>query len=247
MENKRTQRIIGIVVVIALVIILYPLLFSKSTPPAKTVAQNAESFPDQPPLAADANSSDTINELPGVSAEADASQPIQNTADITTDIANEVNKHIEAQANEVKTIDQPAGSVASAATNNSATQPVIPVKSSIAPLKTKTSAIKVEHKTIAPKIKNAHAKSATPELGQLKKTAWVVQMGSFRDKANARHLADKLRSAGYKAFMHEAKSGATRVFIGPEFKQTSALKLSSDVEHDTKMRGIVVLYKPLAI
>ncbi|GEM_PF-1503120 len=86
----------------------------------------------------------------------------------------------------------------------------------------------------------------------LKKPAWVIQMGSFKDKNNARHLADKLRASGYKAFMHDVKSShnnatQTRVYIGPESKQASALKLSNQVANTMDLHGVVVLYKPLEL
>lgn len=252
MDNKRTQRIIGIVVVIALVIILYPLFFGKSEKPAKTIAQNAPPFPEQT-ITADnkASDNDIAPQTADMQGDADVTQSMatpkieaQNTAEITPEIADEVNKKLDAEVNKPQVIEQPATLPAvpskvqqtTAQSANSAAQKTTPAKVAT-----------VAHKTLSPKVKSLHAKATSTDLSQLKKTAWVVQMGSFRDKDNARHLADKLRAAGFKAFMHEAKSGATRVFIGPEFKQTAAIKLSSKVEHDTKMRGIVVLYKPLAI
>lgn len=88
------------------------------------------------------------------------------------------------------------------------------------------------------------------ELAKLKTAAWVVQMGSFKDKANARHLADKLRAAGFKAFIHEVKSPKgerTRVWVGPESQQASAAKLSDQIEQQFKMRGILVNFKPLEL
>lgn len=241
MDNKRTQRIIGLVVVIALVIILFPVLFGKNDSHVKSLAKNTS----EQPVAetAENNAMDISNEIAIPPAETDTAQTSDadiatqpTTADITSELADEVNKNVEAEASKVQTITQPL----QAPSLPAATPPAQNTSNVVSVLNTK-------HEPVTPKVKNVRAKANATDLTKLKKSAWVVQMGSFRDKANARHLADKLRSAGYKAFMHEAKSGATRVFIGPEFKQTSAMKLSSDVERDTKMRGIVVIYKPLAI
>lgn len=103
------------------------------------------------------------------------------------------------------------------------------------------------------KIKPAVKKSVTAkahitnkDLTQLKSTAWVVQMGSFKDKNNARRLVDRLRKAGYQAFSQQIHQ-QTRVYIGPEFKQTAAAKLSATVAQNLAMRGIVVMYSPLDI
>jgi DedD protein len=123
------------------------------------------------------------------------------------------------------------------------------VSEATAPLKVK------KHKTItAEKKQSSKVKPVNltnRELAKLNSTAWVVQMGNFKDKNNARRLADKLRGAGYKAFTKEIKSAkgnvSTRVYIGPEFKQALALQLSNKVEQDMKMHGIVVSIKPLEI
>lgn len=85
------------------------------------------------------------------------------------------------------------------------------------------------------------------ELKKLKTTAWVVQLGTFKDKNNARHFADKLRAAGYKAFVQEAKKDMRVVYIGPEFKQSSAMQLSNKIAQQMKLQGIVVSYKPLEL
>ncbi len=96
----------------------------------------------------------------------------------------------------------------------------------------------------------AHAKEK--HFLNLKKTVWAVQLGSFKDKNNARKLADKLRAAGYKAFTREIKSAKgmnvqIRVYIGPEYKQASAIKLTEKLEQQMKLHGFLVPYKPLEI
>jgi DedD protein len=86
------------------------------------------------------------------------------------------------------------------------------------------------------------------DLNQLKKTAWVVQMGSFRSKVNAERLTNALRAKGYKAFTYETKSnGQTRVYIGPEFKQGNAALVASRIQSDMKMHGIIISYQPLEL
>jgi cell division septation protein DedD len=121
--------------------------------------------------------------------------------------------------------------------------------------KTSISSKVKKHKMItAEKKQDSQVKPANitrSELEKLKSIAWVVQMGTFKDKNNARRLADKLRNAGYKAFTKEITSVkgnvSTRVYIGPEFKEASALQLSNKVEKEMKMQGIVITIKPLEI
>jgi len=96
-----------------------------------------------------------------------------------------------------------------------------------------------------------HDKPAYHELAKLNKTAWIVQMGSFKNKDNARSLTDKLRAAGFNAFTKEvklAKGGLrTHVYVGPEFKEASATKISRKIKHDMNLQSIVLPYKPLAL
>jgi cell division septation protein DedD len=85
-------------------------------------------------------------------------------------------------------------------------------------------------------------------LSNLKKTAWVVQMGSFKSKDNALHLTNRLRAKGYKAFTYETKSnGQTRVYVGPEFKQATAAVLVDRIQKEIDMQGVIVTYNPLAL
>jgi cell division septation protein DedD len=116
-------------------------------------------------------------------------------------------------------------------------------KATIAPVTSKN----IEQKK---PIQTAKATIPAPAVNveQLKKSAWVVQIGSFKSKINAENLTNALRAKGFKAFTYATKSnGQTRVYIGPEFKQGSALALASKVQSAVNIHGIVVPYKPLEL
>jgi DedD protein len=90
--------------------------------------------------------------------------------------------------------------------------------------------------------------AATTETVNLKKPAWMVQLGSFKNKINAERLTNNLRAKGYKAFTLQGKgSSVTRVCVGPEFQQTKAATLAGKIAQDTNLRGIVMSYKPLEL
>ena len=85
---------------------------------------------------------------------------------------------------------------------------------------------------VAPKPKSKPKKKTAPtpapaparkkSTGTAPREGWVVQLGSFSNARNAVALRDKLRKAGYQAFVESAGSGAdevTRVFVGPESKR----------------------------
>ncbi len=87
-------------------------------------------------------------------------------------------------------------------------------------------------------------------LLKLKQAAYVIQIGSFKEKTNALRLVNKLRAQGYRAFIQHAvvASGEnTRVFVGPEHHQASARVLASELENKMKLHGIVISYKPFTL
>lgn len=87
-------------------------------------------------------------------------------------------------------------------------------------------------------------------LLKLKKAAWVIQMGSFKNKAHALRLVNKLRAQGYRAFIQHvnvASGENTRVFVGPEHQEKSARQLAAELNSNLKLRGIVISYKPFTL
>ncbi len=78
-------------------------------------------------------------------------------------------------------------------------------------------------------------------------TGWAVQVGSFSRK-NADKLNDKLRAAGYRAYVVDepvaARDGAMlyRVRVGPEALRSEALKLKTELKQDQGLDGFVLNY-----
>jgi len=84
----------------------------------------------------------------------------------------------------------------------------------------------------------------------LKNAVWVIQLGSFKNKANALRLVNRLRSSGYPAFIQKISTTfgeSTRVFVGPEYKKDSAHALAMKLDNDLHLHGIVISYKPLTL
>jgi DedD protein len=339
MEKKTTQRIIGILVVVALVVILMPLVFSKGDISAQTASIKAPPFPDQevvqpltpenakvtaeitPEMANKINggpieaSGATANKNIVVSqASTEPSNPLASDAEPVMPQQEASQQNSPAQMSQAQSSEsapmsaaqpdankpseqasapsasliksstplrddqlQPAASVTSAAANVpmqtadqkqiqqsnaerlpssliSAAPAIEPATPSIDETAVKPAKARIHHpiRTAAAKHTHPHPHvSHATAVAHLKQPAWVIQMGSFKEKHNARRLADKLRTSGYKAFTREIKSARggvqTRVYIGPEHKQLAAVKLSTKLEQNMNMRGFVVMYKPLEI
>jgi cell division septation protein DedD len=312
MDKQKTQRIIGILVIIAFVIVLIPLFFGKTNvstevssntkplalpeQPDTTVVAKADvnegQTPDDSAILGSAtptpastnniqdnvsNTSDTTSvntsENPNLSApnsvSTDSASPVSTTTPVPTTIDtpntptldqaannNTPNTNLENSANltnpQKNTAINTTAEVSDSLNNNTvSSKPLSEMKHTV---QQSSSPIKKHKKIITDKRHSSKVKPvnlSSSEIEKLKSTAWVIQMGNFKDKDNARRLADKLRQAGYKAFTKEIKSAQgnirTRVYIGPEFQYNSALHLSSKVEKDTKIHGIILSVKPLEI
>jgi DedD protein len=107
-----------------------------------------------------------------------------------------------------KSADQPAAA--------DLPQAVRPAESAKTPLAEKPAA-----KTPDPAIKSAKPAAETPPQ-------WIVQLGSFSKETNALVVQDKLKAAGYKAFVKAADTPAGRVYrvrIGPMNDRVAAQQM----------------------
>lgn len=99
-----------------------------------------------------------------------------------------------------------------------------------------------------PQEKSLVVKSDAPapmEKPPVAENAWVVQVGSFSNSANALKLRDKLRAKGYAAFVEKlaGSEGTTyRVRVGPELKREIADSLRDKLRKQMKLKGIVMGY-----
>lgn len=223
----------------------------------------ASAQPDQQPETAanqDASNAVNIAEQQQTAAAAPAEVP---TAAVEPAMKSEVAAEVKADAPEVNAAEKPVELVA----------PLVDAK----PADPKHAKIKAIQKKIAgksvKKLVNArgnskassiHARMASHSslksyrnapignngLLELKQAAYVIQLGSFNQKANALKLVNKLRANGYRAFIQnvQASSGSnTRVFVGPEHRQASARQVASRLAKDMNLRGIVISYQPFTL
>lgn len=76
-------------------------------------------------------------------------------------------------------------------------------------------------------------------------SAWVVQMASFSREDNALALRDRLRAAGYTAFIERLRQpggDSYRVRVGPEVERSRAEAVRERLEKEMKLKGFVQQY-----
>jgi len=122
--------------------------------------------------------------------------------------------------------------------------PVSKDKPSNTGVKSKTTISKPATK---PKVITANKPSKRLPEKAIAKEAWVIHLGSFKDKDNVAQLLKKLKSKGYIAFTKpiKTKQGTlTKVIIGPELIKTTLEKKIPALKTLTGIQGKVAHYEP---
>lgn len=93
-------------------------------------------------------------------------------------------------------------------------------------------------------------KVETPKAaqGQFESSAWVLRLGTFRNKPNVDALLSKLEEAGFTTFVKpvEAKAGTLyRVFVGPELEKSKLEKAQKTLKELTGLNGKVTQFEPV--
>jgi len=82
-------------------------------------------------------------------------------------------------------------------------------------------------------------------VAERESVGWAVQVGSFGREANAREQMQRLREAGYAAFIERAaldRNEVWRVKIGPEVQRDRAMQVRDDIQKKLNVSGIVIAY-----
>ncbi len=106
--------------------------------------------------------------------------------------------------------------------------------------------LKPESTTDSPAIRPVR-KSNLPKSSKVTSpvTVWVIQVGSFSNRANAVELRDKLRKNGFKSFVESFENtgeSSHRVRIGPETDRSRAEESLSMLKSKLEINGIIVSY-----
>ena len=77
--------------------------------------------------------------------------------------------------------------------------------------------------------------------------AWVLRLGTFQDKLNVDHLVKRLRVSHFDAYYKVKKDAGGRdlyrVYVGPEIKMSNVEKLKDKIYHQFHIKGLIKKYK----
>lgn len=110
---------------------------------------------------------------------------------------------------------------------------------------TKVDTVKKKPKPKA-KVNIVTKKSSTLPEKAVAKEAWVIHLGSFKNKDNIKQLLKKLKANGYIAFtkpIKTKKGTLTKVMIGPELIKSAMVKKLPSLKKLTGIQGKVAYFE----
>ncbi|MFT6914436.1 MAG: DedD protein [Motiliproteus sp.] len=72
---------------------------------------------------------------------------------------------------------------------------------------------------------------------------WTLQLASFKKRANAVALQQKLLKRGYRAYIRD-KGEISRVFVGPDLQKSVVDDLKDALKKELKLDGLVLRFRP---
>ncbi|HWO99488.1 MAG TPA: SPOR domain-containing protein [Methylococcus sp.] len=261
MDEQLKQRLIGVSIIVALVVIFVPMLFDKKPDdPSSTEIAEIPPLPkdfeekpmELPRTVEDVTAASKEPETPGyriipiTEEPEDEAETATGQAPITGTGRKSEPKGKAGKTAAPATTDEeedfgredlePAGSTpAGAAKPSPGTRAKPPVKPATPPSAGKSAA-----KPATPPSAATEAQARKPDQGTTP-SAWIVQAGAFTLEANAKSLVDKLRQNKMPAFMETVQGGSGKtvyyVKIGPNPNRAAAEKTLQQLEAVTGIRG----------
>jgi DedD protein len=259
-DEQLKQRLIGVSIIVALVVIFVPMLFDKKPDdPSSTeiveippLPQDFEEKPmELPRTVEDVTAASKESKAPGyriipITEEPDEAGTTAGQATVAgTGGKSEPKGRADKTAAPVRMNEEedygredlePAGSTpAGTAKPSPGMRAKPPVRPAAPPSAGKSAA-----KPSTPPSAAAEAQARKPDQGTMP-SAWIVQAGAFTLEANAKSLVDKLRQNKMPAFVETVQGGSGKtvyyVKIGPNPNRTAAEKTLQQLEAVTGIRG----------
>ncbi|WP_288449837.1 SPOR domain-containing protein [uncultured Pseudomonas sp.] len=215
------QRVIGALVLLALIIIFVPMLFNRQDD-ARKVAVEAPPQPAAPTVPATEVQPVQTPEAPPVVVVPD--EPAKPLGKPQTPIAGTAGQ---APTQNAPVTTAPAQSQPAAPVAKAPATPAPVASAPAAPAATPAPAAKPDSRLGAANLPNS----------------WSVQLASLSSRPSADALQAKLRSQGYNAYVRTA-DGMNRVFVGPVIERSEADRLRDQLNKQNGVKGFVVRFQP---
>ncbi len=252
MQAKTKQRLIGGIVLLAVVAIFLPLLFHNSRPSMNlqlsTETPQAPAKPEVqlqlPPIAGQHN--DATDDSP-IDVAGDAQSPsiktvAQQTPDVTQKILN--TKPAPATTPAPQTQLAEVQNVATAVLDSAATaEPSASNGLAQAPADSQTPATQT---SLSTQPVSSTPRSTHVALSATVPQAWALQIASYAKGGDyANRLVKQLRAKGFEVFTRDGQANAravTRVYVGPDINLDRLKRLQQQLKQQLHLTGVIKKY-----
>jgi DedD protein len=256
LASKFQNRLVGTVILVALVVIFLPDLMDGNKLEQKDEAfakipLRPELEPAKPALQVSAASTLPAEHLASQQQASAAEQwQVEEVSDPVTLATNKNPSAAQAQQPATKPVAQP---VVKPKPEVIAKKPVEPPKPKPVPPKPVEVKKPVETKPQVGQIKSMDDLIASKMAPQTQAPAassqgsWILQLGAFKNVDSVNALVSKLRAAGYSAQTSPrtpVQGQLNRVFIGPDVSKAKLQGMQGRIGQMTGLSGSVVAYKP---
>ncbi|WP_083003549.1 SPOR domain-containing protein [Halomonas sp. GT] len=216
MKYGKTERISGIVILLALLAIFVPWLMSDPAPreerpqPTFVIEQPVEATQQDvpvPEMPSSINTSSSSNEDSSVDSAVNSVPIDANPRQPQTDQASSSN------AQSAEENDPIAELMATNNRNNASSS----------------------SSTSSPSESSNAAGPTSSSQGE-----WAVQVGSFGDAGNARRLSEQLAQAGFSTYLRERDNNLTSVYVGPYSTSEDGESAMSIIKQRANVQGLLV-------
>lgn len=244
MASKFQNRLVGTVILVALVVIFLPDMLD-----GQKIAQKDDAFATIP-----------------LRPELEPAKPaLQVSAASTLPSDHDASKQQAAAAQQwqVEEVSAPVTLGQQGAAAQAASQPIVEPEPVVAK---KPEPVKAQPKPVPkpqpkPQVKPEPAKPQIKSMDDLLQSkqlvtqaapapaqgSWILQLGAFRNKDSVNALVSKLRASGYSAHTvprTPVQGQINRVFIGPDVSKAKLQGIQAKVSQQTGLSGSVVAYNP---
>ncbi|MBK1640303.1 hypothetical protein CKO12_00080 [Chromatium okenii] len=253
MNDSAKKRLVGLVALVALAAVFVPMLFEERAPPpvpplANGLLEDAE-LNDR--LTADLPAADlptpeaTETATPELNTEAlpEPETPTRMASSVADD--PDLNLDVGATIPDMDIAPPPGRRE-----TTSRAETVAPMSASSAPYsaptrstaKPKPKPIVANVKPPTPKSKPTQAPKEPKEKETEKKSSWVIQVASLGNAETAANLQNKLKKAGFTAFVEKAEVRGKyyyRVRVGPQKNRAAAERLAARLRQQQKLDTLI--------
>ncbi|MCH7377997.1 cell division protein DedD [Aeromonas sp. MR19] len=250
MASKFQNRLVGTVILVALVVIFLPDLMDGNKLEQKDEAfakipLRPELEPAKPALQVSAASTLPAEHLASQQQASAAEQwQVEEVSDPVTLATNKNPSAAQAQQPATKPVAQPVVKPKPEVIAKKPVEPPKPKPVAPKPVETKPQVgqIKSMDDLIASKMAPQSQAPAASSQG-----SWILQLGAFKNVDSVNALVSKLRAAGYSAHTSPrtpVQGQLNRVFIGPDVSKAKLQGMQGRIGQMTGLSGSVVAYNP---